>query len=60
MDGAPTNAISAGSPAAPVATEVISLYQTNSVGFKLSRFLNWAVTRDGAVAYMVLPAGSPA
>ena len=46
----PTNAISAGTPAAPVATQVVSLYQTNPSAYKLSRFLNWAVVRDGAVA----------
>jgi hypothetical protein len=60
MESAPTNAISAGSPAAPVPTNAISLYQTNSVGYKLSRFLNWAAVRDGAVAYMVMNTGSPA
>jgi hypothetical protein len=60
MESEPTSSISAGSPAAPVATEVISLFQSNSAAYKLSRSLNWQVVRDGAVAFMVLPSGSPA
>ena len=60
MESTPTNAIAAGSPAAPTATTLVSLYQSNAVAYKLSRFLNWAVVRAGAVAYMTLDTGSPA
>jgi hypothetical protein len=59
MESEPTNAVAAGSPEAPVATQLVSLFQTNSVGFKTTRFVNWSVVRDGAVAYSNI-AGSPA
>jgi len=58
MASDPTNAIAAGSPTAPTATELVSLYQANAVGFKVARFVNWRA-RDGAVAYLNLT-GSPA
>jgi hypothetical protein len=60
MDSAPTNSMVAGSPVGPVPTTMVSMYQTNSVAYKLSRFVNWSVVRDGAVAYMTLNTGSPA
>ena len=52
MDDAPTNATSGGSPAAPVPTQVVSLWQTNSIGLRAERFINWARRRDAAVAYL--------
>jgi hypothetical protein len=48
MDDAPTNA----SSPVPVATSLVSLWQTNSVALKVLRFANWQVVRGGAVAYM--------
>lgn len=60
MESAPTNAVLGGSPAAPVPTTVVSLYQTNSVCFRAWRFLNWTVARSGAVVYASLVTGSPA
>lgn len=41
------------------AQNVTSLFQTNSLAFRLIRYLNWA-TRDGAAAFLHLPIGSPA
>lgn len=36
----------------PVATQVVSLWQTNSVGFRAERTVNWARRRSSAVAYL--------
>lgn len=59
MENRPSNAsANDGSPAGPTPTTLVSLYQTNSVGVKALRFVNWAV-RSGSVAYLTLPAGSP-
>jgi HK97 family phage major capsid protein len=55
----PTNAIAVGSPDAPVATQLVSLYQTDSTGFKVQRYANW-IARSGAVAYLSIDPGSPA
>lgn len=58
MDSAPTNSSGGvGSPSAPVPTTLVSLWQSNAVGVKAVRFLNWAKRHD-AVAYLEL-AGSP-
>jgi HK97 family phage major capsid protein/HK97 family phage prohead protease len=38
--------------ATPVATDLVSLWQTNSVGFLAERTLNWMLRRTGAVAYV--------
>lgn len=56
----PTNASATGSPPEPIATQVVSLYQSNSIGYRLSRAMQWEVARAGAVAWSTLPAGSPA
>lgn len=48
MDDAPAGA--ADSP--PVPGELVSLWQTNSVGFKAERTLNWMPRRDVAVAVL--------
>jgi hypothetical protein len=48
----PTNSPAAGSPLAPVATTMVSLWQTNSIGLRAERFINWARRRDEAVAYL--------
>ena len=45
MDSAPTQ-----SSATPTATQVVSLWQTNSVGFRAERTVNWQRRRDSAVA----------
>jgi len=52
MDDAPTNSVAAGSPLAPVATSVVSLWQTDSVGFRCHRFINWALKRAAGVQYL--------
>lgn len=59
MDDAPTSTAAAagGSPAGPVGTSLVSLFQTNSSAFKTSRRLNWS-PRPGAVAWMNI-GGSP-
>lgn len=36
----------------PTATSLVSLWQTNSVGFRCERILNWALRRTSAVAYL--------
>jgi HK97 family phage major capsid protein len=43
----PTNASADGT-----ATTMVSLWQTNSVGFRCERILNWALRRSSAVAYL--------
>jgi HK97 family phage major capsid protein len=36
----------------PTATSLVSLWQTNSVGFRCERILNWARRRDNAAVYL--------
>ena len=36
----------------PTPASLVSLWQTNSVGFRAERFINWARRRPSAVAYM--------
>jgi hypothetical protein len=36
----------------PTATSIVSLWQTNSVGFRAERILNWQRRRATAVAYL--------
>jgi len=36
----------------PTATSLVSLWQTNSVGFRAERILNWAKRRTSAVSYL--------
>ncbi len=61
MESAPTNATTAGSPDAPVPTQVVSMYSANSTAFKISRYANWTVLRDHAVVIStVTGVGSPA
>lgn len=48
----PTVSVSAGSPPAPVSTHLVSLWQTNSLGLRAERYINWARRRDEAVAYL--------
>jgi HK97 family phage major capsid protein len=47
MDDAPTNNVTS-----PTATQLVSLWQTNSVGFRAERTINWARRRDSAVAVL--------
>ena len=50
MDNAPTMASTElGSPSAPTPTTSVSLWQTNSVGFRAERTLNWSKARPEAV-----------
>lgn len=55
MDNAPTNAsgsLGATDPSVPVPTSLVSLWQTNSVGIRAERYINWAKRRPSAVAYL--------
>jgi len=55
MDNAPTNAsgsLGATDPSVPVPTSLVSLWQTNSVGIRAERFINWGKRRASAVAYL--------
>lgn len=45
--GAPTN-----NSATPTPTTLVSMWQTNSVGIKAERFVNWARRRSSGVAYL--------
>ena len=47
MDSAPTQ----NSTGTPTATSVVSLWQTNSVGFLVERFINWQLRRSTAVVW---------
>jgi len=47
MDNDPTQVITG----TPTATAVVSLWQTNSVGFLVERFLNWQKRRAGSVVW---------
>lgn len=50
MDSAPTmTAHGAGSPGTATATSVVSLWQTNTVGFRAERTVNWARRRASGV-----------
>jgi Phage capsid family len=49
MSDAPSSSVSTGSPIAPVAAQMVSLWQTNSVGFRAERTINWMARRTGAV-----------
>jgi hypothetical protein len=63
MDDAPTNSIATGSPVEPVAAQLVSLWQTDSVGVRVERLMRWE-TVAGAVAWVqnadYLTSGSPA
>jgi len=48
----PTNSPADGSPLAPVATSMVSLWQTDSIGLRAERFINWQRRRVSAVAYV--------
>jgi HK97 family phage major capsid protein/HK97 family phage prohead protease len=55
MDNAPTNAsgsLGATDPSVPVPTSLVSLWQTNSVGIRAERYINWTKRRPSAVAYL--------
>lgn len=41
-----------GSSTTPTATQVVSMFQTNSVAFRVERFVNWQRRRNAAVAWM--------
>lgn len=47
MSDAPT-----GDSTTPTATQLVSLWQTNSVAFRAERFINWQRRRQQAVAYV--------
>ena len=48
----PTNTPAGGSPLAPTATSMVSLWQTDAIGLRAERFINWQRRRDSAVAYL--------
>ena len=49
----PANSVATGSPSAPAPTNhMVSLWQTNSIGLRAERFINWARRRDEAVAFL--------
>jgi HK97 family phage major capsid protein len=48
MDSAPSQTIASGSPAAPVASTVVSMYQTDSVAMICERRFGFALTRPSA------------
>jgi HK97 family phage major capsid protein/HK97 family phage prohead protease len=52
MDSAPTNASTGGSPPAPTATTLVSMFQTNSVAVRAERYINWAKARASAARYV--------
>ena len=52
MSDAPTNSSASGSPLAPVPTQLVSLWQTNSIGIRAERYVNWERRRDEAVQYL--------
>jgi HK97 family phage major capsid protein/HK97 family phage prohead protease len=52
MSDTPTNASAAGSPLAPVPTQLVSLWQSNSIGLRAERFVNWKKRRAAAVSYI--------
>jgi hypothetical protein len=51
MSDSPSSATLAGSPAGPVPTTQVSLWQNNAIGLRCERFVNWQAL-DGAVAYL--------
>jgi HK97 family phage major capsid protein/HK97 family phage prohead protease len=51
MSDAPTGS-SAPDPTNPTATSLVSLWQTNAVGFRAERTINWKRRRDSAVAVL--------
>jgi len=52
MSTTPTNTPAGGSPIAPTATSLVSLWQTDAIGLRAERFINWQRRRDSAVAYL--------
>lgn len=53
MSDAPTNAAAAaGSPGLPVPTTLVSLWQSNSIGLRAERYVNWKKRRAQAVTYI--------
>jgi HK97 family phage major capsid protein len=52
MSDAPTQASAGGSPLAPIPSTTVSLWQTNSIGLRAERFINWQRRRAAAVAYL--------
>jgi hypothetical protein len=53
MDTAPTNSSAAwASPQSSVPTTLVSLWQTNSIGLRAERFINWQRRRDSSVQYL--------
>jgi hypothetical protein len=63
MVDAPSQSIADGSPLAPSASSLVSLWQTDSIGLRVERIVSWA-TAPGAVAFLsdvdYLNSGSPA
>jgi hypothetical protein len=41
-----------GDSVAPTPTQLVSMWQTNSLALKAERFINWKKLRSGAVVFM--------
>ena len=52
MASDPTNTPAGGSPIAPTESTLVSLWQTDAIGLRAERFINWQRRRDSAVAYL--------
>jgi hypothetical protein len=52
MDSAPTVAVTGGSPPAPTAAQLVSMFQTNSMAVRAEREINWLLRRAASVAYI--------
>lgn len=53
MDDSPTmDAGSLGSPAGATGSQVVSMFQTNSLAIRCERYINWARRRDSGVRWM--------
>ncbi len=53
MSSTPTmESAAAGSPYAPTATQVVSMFQTNSIALRAERYINWAKRRATAVQWL--------
>lgn len=61
MESGPSGDVAVGSPVAPVPTSLVSLWQNDATGLRVTRVVNWTA-RPGCAVYYMLPtaSGSPA
>lgn len=52
MDSSPNQHVSDGSPLAPTPSQLVSMFQTNSVAIRAERMINWKKRRTAAVYYL--------